>query len=301
MGEFLSDMDLRNSFMKAFEKFVEDGIRFEDIKSETVGKLMYKFYVRLFESLGIKVELFEKIFLYADEKDKRILEDRLTSFEMLFFLLPMYEVDKEFSLKIDKLFEICKRKDSVRLEEIFLNPRVEMMRMMLSNFRIHWMYLEGEDLSREDILDKKFSIIKYLSDSMYRELLFVFQEMLQIAFDYPPVDDCDVVIQEMRSAPIDLSIFVNETVCNIHKTENYENIGVEEDNLVALYDKDNNVIRLLKEEDINKARSWLKAFIRNVFHSLRKNYFEWKDFDFDIENRIVYLMEILLLDRLDVR
>ena len=76
---------------------------------------------------------------------------------------------------------------------------------------------------------------------------------------------------------------------------------VEENNLVALYDKDNNVIRLLKEEDINKARSWLKAFIRNVFHSLRKNYFEWKDFDFDIENRIVYLMEILLLDRLDAR
>ena len=289
MGEFLSDMDLRNSFMKAFEKFVE-----EDIRSDDVGRLMYKFCIGLFESLGIKVKLFEKIFLYANEETRKTLEESLTSLEMIFLLLPMYELDKEISLKIDKLFETCKQKNPTELEEIFLKPRIEVIQMMFSNFQIHQMYLEENTI--ENMLDKKFDIIKYLSDSMYRELLLVFQEMLQIAFNYPPVKDCNAIIEQIKNAPIDLNSFINKTVCNINKTENYENIDTGENNLYALYDKNNNIIQILKEEDINKARSWLKAFIRNVFQSLRKKYFEWKGFEFNAEYRLIHIIELLLTD-----
>ena len=53
MEEFLNDMDFKKALKKASKKFVE-----EDIRSDDVGRLMYKFCIGLFESLGIKVKLF---------------------------------------------------------------------------------------------------------------------------------------------------------------------------------------------------------------------------------------------------
>jgi len=290
MDKLLKNSELEKEIRKHSEKFIQDLLK----KPREVGKITDGFYLDLFKLCGFEGGTFEELFKDVEEGEKKILRDRLTALNTVLLMAPPKNYDDEFSAKIDELFKICKDKNSKSLEKVFQRPRLELFRKLLSSWKRSWRVIDEKGLPKEAIIDNKFRIVKSFSEGIYRQLLIVIQEMMQIAFGYGLVKKFGVIIHQLEENPVDLSAFVNKTAYNIRNRDSDENVEFEEDNTITLFDKDNNVIQKLTEDDLEQTITWLSNFTQSVFYTLQKNYFELIGIKSKTEDRVGYLIESFL-------
>lgn len=290
MDELLKNSELEKEIKKHSEKFIQDLLK----KPKEVGKITDDYYEGLFKIFGSEEGTLEELLKGVEEKKKKILKNKMTALETVFLMLHPKEFDDEFSLKIDKLFEMCRQENSERLKKIFLKPRTELLRKLLSSFKRSWRVIEEKGVPKETVMDNRFKIIKSFSEGIYRQLLIVIQEMMQIAFDYRSTTKFGDIIHQLENAPMDLSVFVNKTAYNIRNCDSHENVEFEKDNTVTLFDNKDNVIQKLTEDDLEQTITWLSNFIQSVFHNLQKNYFGLVGIGSETEDRINHLIESFL-------
>lgn len=280
----LLDPELEKELKESSERFVNDLIK----NPQEVGKTIDTFLKELIEILGLEDMLGE--IKGVDEKIKQGFMDALVSLRIILLLKPYEECRDEFSAKFDELFGASRAKDPERLKAVFLKSRPDLFRKLMNSFMRSWRIVPEKGLSKEAVLNNKFSIVKSLSEGIYRELLIVIQEMMQIAFDKNQTTSFGTIIGQLESAPIDLKVFVNRTAYNIRNSESHENVEFGKDNTITLYDK-GKVIQKITEKDLDEAIRWLTDFTNSAYRSLQKNYFGLMQIGHTTEDRIGYISE----------
>jgi len=294
MNDLLKNSKTKDELIKKSEKFIRDLLK----KPKEVGKITDNFYSELFKIYGLDEDSLGVAFNDLSEEQRAIIRDKITSLEIIFLMLPLKKYNNEFSLKIDEFFSKCKAKDSNKLGQIFKKSRLRLMRKLLSSWKRSWRIIGEKDLPKEAVLDNKFRIAKSLSEGIYRELLVVIQEMMQICFGYKPTDRFGRIIDQLEKAPIDMKVFVNKTAYNIRNADSHESVEFEKNNIITIYDKNGNAIQRITEEELDETISWLTKFTNSVFHSLQKNYFDYMKIGHKDEDRIEHMI-ISMLELLD--
>jgi len=290
MNELLKDSELEKEIRKHSEKIIQDLLK----KPMEVGKITEDFYLDLLKLCGFEEGSFEELFKDIEDDKKKILRDKLTALKTVFLMMPPKNYDDKFSAKIDELFKICRKKDSKRLKEVFQKPRSELFRKLLSSWMRSWRVIGEKGLPKEAIIDNKFKIVKSLSEGIYRQFFIVIQEMMQIAFGYKPTKKFGDIIGQLDNAPVDMSIFVNQTAYKVRNAESHENIEFEKDNSITLFDKNDQAALRLTEDDLDQTITWLSNFTQSVVYTLQKNYFELIGIKSKTEDRVGYLIESFL-------
>ncbi|MCJ7697467.1 MAG: hypothetical protein MUO73_03955 [Thermoplasmata archaeon] len=285
MKDSLNDPELEKELTELFKKFIHDLIE----NPKEVNKTMGEVYPGLLSIFGIENDLLKEIVESLPKRQKNAIRDRLTSLETVFLMIPVKKLDDEFSVKVDELFEICKGKKPKKVKTIFSKPRMEIFQKMLTGFERSWRIVSEKDLPKEAVIDNKFRIVKSLSEGMYRELLMVIQEMMQLGFGYKPTDSFGAIFDQLEKAPIDLKIFVNRTAYNVRNADSHESADFEKDHTITIYDKKGKVIQRITEEDLDKTITWLTKFTNSVFHAMQKNYFDYMKIGPKDEDRIEYV------------
>ena len=288
MKEPLIDPELEKSLAELFKKFISDLVE----NPREVNKIMGEIFPGLLARFGIDRDFLKDFIEGLSSLQKNAIRDRLTSLEIAFLMNPVSNYDNEFSGRIDKLFTMCKKKNLQKLKAIFLKPRMQIFQKMLTGFERSWRIVDENGLPKEAAIDNKVHIVKSLSETAYKELLTIIQEMMQLAFDYQPTDSFGKIINQLEGAPIDLKIFINRTAYNIRNADSHESVEIENDQTVTINDDHGTLLQKVTEEDLNKTISWLSDFTNNVFYALQKNYFELLKIEND-EDRIEYLRKTL--------
>ncbi len=225
-----------------------------------------------------------------NEEFKNFLINSISTLEMLSLMLPPKEISNEFSSSINELFNKCERKDREKLDDIFQESRIELLRKAMSSWQRSFKIVIKSDLPIEARIDNKFRAVKSLSEGIYRELLFVIQEMAQIVFGYAPVDNFGVIIDQLEKNTL-TQIFVNRVAYDIRNAESHENIILDAGK-IHLFDKNSHPIRSLNEYDLDKTIDWLVKFTEGVIYSLQKNYLFF--INVKPENRVDYIVQIFV-------
>ena len=288
MKDQLYDPEKKKELFELFKRFLQDLIN----NPKEVGKIMGEVLSGFLETLGIDGDVLKEAVEDLPKEKKDAIVDRFASLDTIFLLSPVGKTEDEISIKIDELFRLCKEKEPKGIDRILLKPRIQIYQKMLTGFERSWRISSEKDLPKEAVIDNKFRIVKSLSEGMYRELLLVIQEMMQLAFGYAPTESFGGILKQLEGAPIDLKILVNRTAYDIRNADSHESADFENDNTVTIRDKKGKAIRTIIEDDLSKTISWLTRFTNSIFYSLQKNYFDYRGIKPTTENRIEYIEKV---------
>jgi len=293
--KIIEDEELKKEIRGLIERFIfkitEDPLSIDRNFKDFLSEFFNLIDKMSFEIFGVEEPMKQIMNLPKEKKEvASFLENYLSSLEAIVLMLPLKEMDNKFTSSVSTLFELSAKKDPKRLENIFEKSRLGLYRKFVESWKRSWRGVAVSDIPEEAKIDNKITVIKRLSEGIYRPLLVVLQEMMQIVYGYRPTEQFGVILDQMSKKDL-TKPFVNMTAYDIRNTESHEDIMRENGNIVRLYNRNNKFYKI-EEKELDEIIKWLTNFTNSVFYSLQINYLNFRGIK--PEERIEYFITYVL-------
>lgn len=259
---------------------------------KNVGTIVDELFPEIFKTCGFNLEELGDFSKNVDDENKQKIVGLIANLRMMFFMQVVKDIDNDISNKISELFDLCEKKDRDALEKIFEKPRLDFLRKFISSFKKSWRLIDEKDLNGEPILENRVMMIKTFSEGIYKEILIVIQEMMQIAYGYKPTTGFGQIIRQIENAPDNMNLLANKIVYDIRNSVSHENVEYE-DEKALIYDNKSKLQRELTIEELDENFKWISDLVNSTIYTLQIKYFNMMGIGKSQEEKMQYMTQVL--------